>query len=500
MALEDIENLKERLKKNPNSKLFVPLAEEYRKAEMFDEAIEVLKQGLELQPSYMSARVALGKIYLEKEMLEEAKSEFEEVIKAIPDNLFAHKKLAEIYKDMGNPISALNQYQTVISLNPLDDEAQISMEAIADAAEAAKAEKAAEADALEEKKREDALAAEKAKEDLIEGEVPENVPESGMQGEVIDAVEQYSESEAASVEDTSHGKDSLVKDLVRDSDKNLGKEFEHFKNTIESDVKPTVEKVNEKQNETASDGKRETQMFYGGDSPAGIHRPEKKDETRRSILPDDEEFLGKPVEEESILPDDEEYLGRPAPVAEESSEDKVLFGESVKGEYMLPIEEALPGRPTPVEGKSPEDKVIFGETETVISKSQGDDAVIEEAAPVESASQEDLATSAEAFQEEEGSHEGIEEDIKVTRPVQRPDDILSEIRLAEVMVQKSQFADAVRHYTGLMEKYPDDKRILQKLQELRVYLKMLGKDKEEVINKLQLFLNRIMVRKEQYGV
>jgi tetratricopeptide (TPR) repeat protein len=75
--------------------LFVPLAEEYRTAGQVDEAIEVLKSGIERQPTYMSARVSLGKIYLAQNMTEEAREEFEKVVKAIPDNLFAHKKLAE---------------------------------------------------------------------------------------------------------------------------------------------------------------------------------------------------------------------------------------------------------------------------------------------------------------------------------------------------------------------------------------------------------------------
>src|SRR5512135_2069932 len=101
MSLKDIAKLKERVDKDPNSKLFVPLAEEYRKEGMLDEAIGVLLSGIEKQPGYMSARVSLGKIYLEKEMLPEALSEFEQVIKSIPDNLYAHKKLAEIYRATG---------------------------------------------------------------------------------------------------------------------------------------------------------------------------------------------------------------------------------------------------------------------------------------------------------------------------------------------------------------------------------------------------------------
>ena len=123
MSLKDIEKLKERVDKDPNSKLFVPLAEEYKKEGMLDEAINVLLGGIERQPGYMSARVSLGKIYLEKGMMNEARSEFESVIKSIPDNLYAHKKLAEIYRDLGEIGLSIRSYKTVLNLNALDDDA-----------------------------------------------------------------------------------------------------------------------------------------------------------------------------------------------------------------------------------------------------------------------------------------------------------------------------------------------------------------------------------------
>jgi len=123
MALDEIEKLKEKVKKDPNSKLFVPLAEEYRKKGMLDEAISVLMSGLTNQPGYTSARVSLGKIYLEKKMVPDAKGEFEKVVSVIPDNLFAHKKLAEIYRDTGEKERAIGEYRVVLKLNPLDDEA-----------------------------------------------------------------------------------------------------------------------------------------------------------------------------------------------------------------------------------------------------------------------------------------------------------------------------------------------------------------------------------------
>jgi len=128
MANEELEKLKQRVEKNPLSKLFVPLAEEYRKMGMLDEAISVLLRGLENQPNYMTARVSLGKIYLEKNMLREAKEEFKKVVTAIPDNLFALKKIAEISKNLGDINDAIDAYSKILKLNPLDEEAKANLE------------------------------------------------------------------------------------------------------------------------------------------------------------------------------------------------------------------------------------------------------------------------------------------------------------------------------------------------------------------------------------
>jgi len=124
MALEEIERLKERLDKDPNSKLFIPLAEEYKKRGMLDEAIETLIIGLEKHPTYMSARVSLGKIYFDKGMLDKASEEFEKVASTIPDNLYAHKKLAEIYSTLGIREKAIEEFKKVLKLNPSDLDAE----------------------------------------------------------------------------------------------------------------------------------------------------------------------------------------------------------------------------------------------------------------------------------------------------------------------------------------------------------------------------------------
>ncbi len=120
--MEEIEKLRERVERDPDSKLFLPLAEEYRKAGMYEEAIEVLEKGLQRQPGYTSAKVALGKIYLEQGKLDDARVVLEEVALTVPDNLFAKKKLAEIYNKKGDTERAKEYCKKVLELNPDDEE------------------------------------------------------------------------------------------------------------------------------------------------------------------------------------------------------------------------------------------------------------------------------------------------------------------------------------------------------------------------------------------
>lgn len=108
--------------KGKMSRSFIPIAEEYMKSGMFDEAIAVLKEGLQTYPNYLGARVSLGKAYLEKGMIHEAIREFESVVQLSPDNLFAHRKLVSLYKDLERFDDAIKGCETLLIFNPKDKE------------------------------------------------------------------------------------------------------------------------------------------------------------------------------------------------------------------------------------------------------------------------------------------------------------------------------------------------------------------------------------------
>jgi tetratricopeptide (TPR) repeat protein len=118
----EIAKLTERIAKDPKSKLFVPLAEEYKKAGDLEMAIQVLTEGLRSNPGYVTARSFLGRLLMDKGDLAGAQKELEEVIKAIPDNLLAQRKLGDLYALQGRSGDALLRYKAALALNPSDKE------------------------------------------------------------------------------------------------------------------------------------------------------------------------------------------------------------------------------------------------------------------------------------------------------------------------------------------------------------------------------------------
>ncbi len=154
-VMAEIEELKKKLSQNPDSLIFVPLADAYRRAGMLDEAIEVCKKGLEKHQTYTSARVVLGRIYSEKNMLDDAIAEFKKVEAVDVDNIMVHSMLGNIYLKKKRYAEAIEQFQRVLSLNPEDLEIQEKLkEALAAKQEPAKAEpKTIEKPKVEEKSK-----------------------------------------------------------------------------------------------------------------------------------------------------------------------------------------------------------------------------------------------------------------------------------------------------------------------------------------------------------
>lgn len=92
-----IDELRRRVQADPASITFAALAEEYRRIGKFNDAIETCLGGLKRHPSYLSARVTLGRALIEVGRFDEAEQELQFVLKSAPENLAAIRGLADIH-------------------------------------------------------------------------------------------------------------------------------------------------------------------------------------------------------------------------------------------------------------------------------------------------------------------------------------------------------------------------------------------------------------------
>ena len=101
-----LEELRRRVQSDPASIAFAALAEEYRRAGRFDEAIATCAAGLKRHPSYLSAHVTLGRALIEVGQYDEAREELGFVLRAAPEHLAAIRGLAEIHHRLGDSVYA----------------------------------------------------------------------------------------------------------------------------------------------------------------------------------------------------------------------------------------------------------------------------------------------------------------------------------------------------------------------------------------------------------
>ena len=405
MALEDIERLKEKISRDPNSKLFVPLAEEYKKAGMLDEAIEVLTGGLENQPGYLSARVSLGKIFIDRGMLHEAQTEFEKVIASIPDNLYAHKKLAEIYKELGDKDKATKELRTVLKLNSLDDWAAASLSEI---------------------ERQPATLPE---------ELPVPEPE-----EVIPVDEKTPDA-------------SL-------SEENMGPWQPPF---------VPAEKLQVEEKEVPEFALDAEELKPGG--PSGEIKELRDEEIEETALSEEDMAIWK-SHAESLKSVEEEKAKEPATATDEEEID--LW----KPLYEIPErkEEKQPEPAAEAEEVTMPEPVAEAEMEAIPAEEplSFEGILNEEAIAVEEATP--------LIQEKEPQgEEGLT------------------IGNADRYIVDGKYFSAMNIYRKILAREPDNKQALQRVEELRVLLKLLGKDKEELVSKLDGFLNGIRKRHDEFS-
>ncbi len=117
-----LEALRARWEANKGSRVFLQLADEYRRLGRNADAAEVLEEGLRANPSHPAARVALGRCQLDLGRSAEAIRELETVIEADPTQMVAYRLLVEAYLRQGRAELARQRLRVYSLLNDADPE------------------------------------------------------------------------------------------------------------------------------------------------------------------------------------------------------------------------------------------------------------------------------------------------------------------------------------------------------------------------------------------
>ncbi|MFN3682256.1 MAG: tetratricopeptide repeat protein [Nitrospira sp.] len=120
---ETIDKLALTVAREPGSKAFLALAEEYGKAGMWQEAAAVLEDGLRHSPGFITAMVTLGRAYDQLGQAVKAIAILEEAVRLSPENLRAHRILAKLYAAQGQKAAAARSCRAILMANPKDQEA-----------------------------------------------------------------------------------------------------------------------------------------------------------------------------------------------------------------------------------------------------------------------------------------------------------------------------------------------------------------------------------------
>ncbi|MBF0311789.1 MAG: tetratricopeptide repeat protein [Oligoflexia bacterium] len=106
--------------KNPHSIVFAPLAENYRKLGLVNEALKILKKGIKFHPSYLTGHLSLAFCYFDLQKFESAYEVLKPFVKKNIENQMLQKLFAEVCRKLGHNQEALQAYQNVLFINSRD--------------------------------------------------------------------------------------------------------------------------------------------------------------------------------------------------------------------------------------------------------------------------------------------------------------------------------------------------------------------------------------------
>ena len=123
----EIEKLERRYEEKP-SQWFAALAEEYRRAGHVDQALEIVRQGLEGRSSYVSGHIVLARCLLQQGNDEEASGVLVQVLELDAENIIALKVLSEIKERANDTAGSMKWLERLLEVDPMNQDAQENLD------------------------------------------------------------------------------------------------------------------------------------------------------------------------------------------------------------------------------------------------------------------------------------------------------------------------------------------------------------------------------------
>jgi tetratricopeptide (TPR) repeat protein len=123
-TLNAIHRHEERLRRDPGSLAFAPLADLYRKVGRTKDAVSLCRQGLARYPHYTTARLILAKALVAEGELDPALVELRTLLEANPQDVLSRRLAADVERRLGRIDAAAEHLDTVVNLDPTDRESR----------------------------------------------------------------------------------------------------------------------------------------------------------------------------------------------------------------------------------------------------------------------------------------------------------------------------------------------------------------------------------------
>ena len=127
----EIDKLERRLKDNPKGLVFAPLAEQYRKIGDLERALQVLKTGLGLHPTYVAGNIVLGRCHVDMGDLPAAETAFRNVLELDRENVIAVKALADIMERQARFDESEHWLNYLLSIDGSNEDARNQLQRLA---------------------------------------------------------------------------------------------------------------------------------------------------------------------------------------------------------------------------------------------------------------------------------------------------------------------------------------------------------------------------------